>query len=390
MTNVKKLYIYNFFAALHLFGGVLMPFFLGWGGLNLTQVMFLQSIFTAGIFMFEMPTGVVADIYGRKNSLLIGALVASLGFFLYSSYSWIVLFVLAELILAAAMTFRSGANEALLYESITDKKQSQSAFARLGSIEMLGVMLGPLLGSFLLAWFSSRQIFMWQAVVMLVVAMIAWTLDSDHPQNSQIPYQNSEKERFWQTLKTGSKLVLARRDLLILALDMSLVATISKMMIYFFQAYLLASGVDAAWLGRLQASAVAIEILAMQAYAWLAQKQSRGSNLVIFWSGLLPALGFFMLGRSLWLTVLGVWITIGFGLSRKPFFKAGFNHHFTDQQRATALSAVSMVSGLISALLNPMFGYLADQDLLATSRMLGVVLILVVTMSAWSRGKQLQ
>lgn len=379
MNNLRKLYLYNFLSSLHIFGGVLMPFFMQWGGLNMTQVMLLQSVFTLGIFLFEVPTGVVADIYGRRISLILGSLVGVLGFSLYVSSPRFGLFVLGELIVAVAFTLRSGANEALLYESLPCKSEAHQAFAKLGTIAMTGVMLGPLLGSMLVEWFTPRQVFSSQILVLVIATVLAWQLTERSKPKS------SESTRFWTTLVEGTRLVFSQPKLLLFALDMSIVAGLSKMMIFLFQAHLLQQGVANVWLGRLQSGAVAIEIVAIQVYAWTAARQNNGSNQVIFWSGLIPALGFWLLGHSLVLTTIGVLITIGLGLSRKPFFKTMFNHEFNDNQRATALSAVSMLSGLFLAVVNPLVGYFADIDLLATSRTLGVILATSVLLSWWLR-----
>ncbi|MFA6654199.1 MAG: MFS transporter, partial [Candidatus Delongbacteria bacterium] len=68
-SNIPKAYTYDFLKNFMLFSGVLVPFFTQWGGIKFSQIMILQAVFTLGMFLFEIPTGVVADRYGRKTSL---------------------------------------------------------------------------------------------------------------------------------------------------------------------------------------------------------------------------------------------------------------------------------------------------------------------------------
>lgn len=356
---------------------------MGWGGLNLTQVMLLQSIFTFGVFLFEVPTGVVADKYGRRTSLIWGSIFGILGFTLYVLTSNLLLFVASELVLALALTFRSGANEALLYESLPDKSKAQSAFARLEIISMLGIMLGPFLGSWLLNWGTPRQVFSSQIIAMLISFIFASHLSADSRS------EETEQKRFWTILINGTKIVFSNRRLLILALDMSLVAGLSKTMVFLFQAELLTQQVDLAWIGRIQGLGVGVEIVVIYLSSWLAEKISNGKNIVILGSGLIPAFGFWLLGKSIFFTALAVALTIGFGLSRKPLFKAIFNEHLTNSERATAISSMSMLSNLFLAVINPMVGYFADHNLLLTSRVLGITLVAGVFIS-WLTRKRFQ
>jgi len=48
--------------------------------------MILQAIFTLSVFFLEIPTGVVADKFGRKISLSLAGLISAGGFLIYASY----------------------------------------------------------------------------------------------------------------------------------------------------------------------------------------------------------------------------------------------------------------------------------------------------------------
>lgn len=68
---------------MHFFGAVLVPMLTDWGGLTYTQAMLLQSIFVLGNTLLEIPTGVVADRWGRKVSVTLGILAYCVGLLIY-------------------------------------------------------------------------------------------------------------------------------------------------------------------------------------------------------------------------------------------------------------------------------------------------------------------
>ncbi len=84
-SNIPKLYVMRGLMSLHFFGAVLIPFFQDWGQLTFVQIMILESIFMGGIFIFEIPTGTIADKFGRKKSLIWAFVINVIAIFIYSS-----------------------------------------------------------------------------------------------------------------------------------------------------------------------------------------------------------------------------------------------------------------------------------------------------------------
>ncbi|NQT50383.1 MFS transporter [Candidatus Kuenenbacteria bacterium] len=87
-------------------------------GMSMSQIGLINFAFLAGVFVFEVPTGVVADFFGRKFSVVLGTFVTGLGSLVYFlSYSfWF--FVLSEIIVAFGISLISGALEAWLKDSL--------------------------------------------------------------------------------------------------------------------------------------------------------------------------------------------------------------------------------------------------------------------------------
>ena len=68
-SNIWKIYVYVFFHGLNTVVGVMIPFFTIWGRITFVEVMLLQSYFTFIIFLLEIPSGAIADFFGRKWAL---------------------------------------------------------------------------------------------------------------------------------------------------------------------------------------------------------------------------------------------------------------------------------------------------------------------------------
>ena len=77
LKNIKTYKIYAIFNNLILLGPILTVFYLA-KGLSFTQIMLLTSVASITTILFEVPTGVVADRYSRKLSIMIGCLLCGL------------------------------------------------------------------------------------------------------------------------------------------------------------------------------------------------------------------------------------------------------------------------------------------------------------------------
>jgi MFS family permease len=87
-------------------------------GLNVTQVFILQSVYSLSIVLLEIPSGYFADVLGRKNTISLGAILGFVGYAIYSVTSGFWGFFIAEVLLGFGQSMISGADSALLYDSL--------------------------------------------------------------------------------------------------------------------------------------------------------------------------------------------------------------------------------------------------------------------------------
>lgn len=119
------------------------PIFLQSRGLDLFEVGLVLAIFQFGTFLFEVPTGAVADLYGRKVSFLLSCLVRMSAFSMYSVAEGFTACAIAELVDAFGVTLASGAIDAWAVDGVRaegDHRPVDRMFARSQAI-VRGVMV---------------------------------------------------------------------------------------------------------------------------------------------------------------------------------------------------------------------------------------------------------
>ncbi len=122
--NIWLLQIFRGLSAALIVMPVIVPFFQS-NGLSQTEIFLLQSAFAAVVLLLEVPSGYFADRFGRKRSLLMGAILTTIGFGVYGLAFGFWPMLVAEVILGIGLSFVSGADAALAYDSLLSVKQEE-------------------------------------------------------------------------------------------------------------------------------------------------------------------------------------------------------------------------------------------------------------------------
>lgn len=118
--------------------------------LDVFQLVLVGTVQETSCFLFEIPTGVVADLYSRRRSVLIGMFLYGLGFLMEGALPWFAPVLLAQVVWGCGDTFITGALEAWIASEEEDKPIDKvflrgSQMGQIGGV--LGVVLGTLLGN---------------------------------------------------------------------------------------------------------------------------------------------------------------------------------------------------------------------------------------------------
>ncbi len=117
IKNIKISFIYNFLMNFNITSAIWV-LYLSYKGLNLIEIGLLESIFHITSFIFEMPTGAIADIYGRKFSIIAGRVLSAISALLMIFSSSFFGFAISFVISALSFNLNSGSAESIIYDSL--------------------------------------------------------------------------------------------------------------------------------------------------------------------------------------------------------------------------------------------------------------------------------
>ena len=110
-------------------------------GLNPLQLVLVGTALEITAFVFEVPTGVVADIYSRRLSVIIGTFLFGIGFIVEASFPIFGFIIIAQVIWGTAWTFISGAHSAWITDEVGVDNVGP-IFLRSSQLNMLGNLFG--------------------------------------------------------------------------------------------------------------------------------------------------------------------------------------------------------------------------------------------------------
>lgn len=379
--NIWKIYLFRLFSNMLLIAAIMMPFFIEWGKLNFTKIMTLEAIFLVSSVIFEVPTGVIADRFSRKLSLLLGSIVGMVAVTVYIFYPSFWLFALGEVLWGICHAFYSGADEALLYDSLKEMKREKESKKIIGNAYnflLAGILIGCPLGSAI--YFATNDLrapVYFMAITFFIAAIIALTLKE--PQRFS---KDSEIKKYLDIFKTGIKHLHNHQILKTLIFNAVAIGALTYYILFFDQAFLMKLNVDIKYFGIIKVLALAAEIIIISQFKKI-ENILQGKKKLIIITGLITGLMFVILGIFSFvpLVIFAITMAAGFGKSRDPLFTNYFHKYIPSEQRATILSTISMIQCLIIAILNPIIGIMADWSLSITFIILGSFIIIFSVVS---------
>ena len=170
-NNIRTIYVMGFFHSFIVVIPVFVPLLQGYG-LSMSQVLQTQAIFALTTALFEVPSGYIADVWGRRPAILLGSALNGLGFFSLLWADSFVDFLLYEAILGIGFSLISGADLALLYDTEVYLQENDlpggagagKSLSRLISVEAGAAGVAGIVSSLMLLW-SLDGVVLLQAVV---------------------------------------------------------------------------------------------------------------------------------------------------------------------------------------------------------------------------------
>ncbi len=357
-ANIPKFYLYRALRFPLLWLPVYVIFFQEARGLTLAQIGVIDAVFWLTTALGEVPTGVVADRYGRKNSMLIGTVLYTLAVGIVAVADAYAIILMAYVLWGIALTLTSGADEALLYESLRldgRAKEYESVAARAEAITQMAKAVGSIVGGLLMAITLALPFTMSAVLGVLTVLVILSFKEPQAEAGTERPSYSAILRDTWRLLQTRPIVAWALLYLAVVPLGPYMI-----LMVY-IQPYALQVGIPLVGLGAL---VMCMNLLGMLGVT-LAPKFARryGNRRVLLVIPPLLTMGLLSLA---WLHHWPGLLLIG-GVSLlaamiRPLVMAIIHREVGDQVRATIISVQSLVYTFLLAIFSPLYGALADQN----------------------------
>jgi len=331
-------------------------------GLNLYKIMILQACYSLSLGLTEIPSGYAADILGRRKTLILGCILAFVGFSIFSiSYDfwW---FLAAEILLGLGNSFISGADTALMYDSLLEVKAEDRFLKYEGRSISIGNFSEAAAG--ILGGFLAAISFRYPAYAQVLVALIAI------PFAISLVEPKMHKERLkssWKSVMGVVKFSLVESKILrTYIIYSSAIGIGTLMMAWLAQPFLKDIGIGMKNYGMLWA----LLNIIVGVFAFLAHKIERRFtelNSLLF-VGLFSVLGYILLANNM--NYVGLFILFIFYANRgyaTPLLRNYINHHTESNVRATVMSVRSFIIRTSFAIIAPFIGWIADQQGLSTA-----------------------
>ena len=181
-------------------------------GLTPLQLVLVGTTVEVSVFLFEVPTGVVADVVSRRLSIIIGYLIMGIGFLVEGLFPFFMPILLAQVLWGLGYTFTSGATEAWISDEIGEEPANQ-LFLRATRVGLIASLLGMGAAVFI----GSQNVALPILVGAVGVILIGITLAIIMPERGFKPTPQEDRSNWQQmghTFREGIAAVRARPRLM--------------------------------------------------------------------------------------------------------------------------------------------------------------------------------
>jgi len=379
-TQYYKFCFYGFLKNLRFFEPFLILFFLE-KGITFLQIGTLYAIREIFINILEIPSGVIADVFGRKRSLIFSFLFYIISFLIFFISNNYFIYLIAILFYATGDAFRTGTHKAMIFSYLKIKgwdNQRAHYYGKTRSWSQMGSAISSLIAALVVFYSGNYQsIFIYSTIPyfldLVLIASYPKILDNKniHFEWNQITkkfkeviidfvfsFKNVRILKAIANLSTHSGFHKAIKDYLqpviqTLALSVPIMLAFSEKQrsalligVFYFIIYLLTS-YSSNKAGKLKDKLKSIELaLNFTLYA--------GFILALL-SGICFHYGFYFISV---LFYTGIYLIENI---RNPIGVAYVSELYKDDVLATALSANSQAKSLVAAIIAPILGFLTDK-----------------------------
>lgn len=245
--NIILEYLHTFFRNTNFTHGIWAAYLLI-RGYSLLDIGVFETVFHITSLTMEVPTGVLGDLFGRRNSRLLGIVTYIIYILLILFTNSYFLIIIAFIFCGVSYTFESGSQDALIYDSLKEMNQEDKYMRVNGRIEVL-YQVATVIVLFLTGFFleGKHETDYYLTIGAMIVAFIMLALMKE----THIPHKTEGmkfKERINNHFVKTWKVVTSKKRLFLLMIfGALLMAPVTSMVIY-AQEYFIYDGFRESWM----------------------------------------------------------------------------------------------------------------------------------------------
>ncbi len=344
--NPSLLFWGKAFLKLTFLNGVVTLFYIH-RGVSIDQIFYLSIVWSLTSLSFEVPTGYLADRFGRRQTILLGGalmlLSSALAFFSHGFWMFVMVFIL----MSASFCCFSGTDEAIVYDGLVELGEERGATKYSGYIESADNvfnMIIPVIG----AWIA-RDLQETHFQILIILDMVSTMLGMYFLSRLVEPQHTmsllKKEAGIWQESKT-----LIRQDpfLLRIAFNKALIFIGAFIIWRVHQPFLREYGVSTIWIGIFYGLLHASVFLLKRRVGMIEDRL--GSVRVLRWSGFVMIASCVIAALFLpnaWVLAVGLLTIIAIENVRGPVITHIINRRVSSRARATTFSQLNMLKGIL-------------------------------------------
>lgn len=357
--NISVSYVYNFLLQLNITSAIWV-LYLSFKGMSLIEIGILESIYHITGVLFELPTGVIADLYGKKFSVVTGRIVSVISCILMITSNNFWGFALAFVLSSASMNLNSGAGEALVYDSLKslgEEEKYKKIWGNLAFLMSLGQGMAVLLGG-VLADIKFLYAYIFGTVIQIAALMAAYNFN-EPPINKSFEEKQQDNSILAQLI-TSVMVLRMRKVVLYLILFSALIGSLQTTVFFYSQQYFSDMSYSKTAIAIICAISSFIEAISSK-YAYKLENllKLKGTLISISLINIFSLMGLALIKDLSVVFFLLTSITGGLAFT---IFSDYINSRIPSEYRATILSFDSLCFSAFMISVFPIFGILAEKN----------------------------
>jgi MFS family permease len=314
-------------------------------------------------FLMEVPTGSIADIFGRKTSRVLGRVVAVIANLIILFFSNFWFFALSMSLSAISYNLESGAGQALIYDSLKEleiENKYMKISGRIETLTQIGMLSGYLLGGYLA---NNSYTLAYIFAVIIGSLAILQSLTFKEP-NIESDVKKKSFKGVFVNAYNSFKILKSKKDILYLVFFIEGILMIATTLFYYLQNYFLSIGYNQFQIGAIMAIG-AMTSATMSLFIYKIEKKVGIKKLL----KIFPLVNAMALVGIAFTTKAYIFFIIVEGIEGALYvlYQDYVNKRIPSNKRATILSLCSMVFSFYMIFIFPLFGKIAESYSFKTS-----------------------